>query len=168
MARDEAMTRHGRHCDCTPCRTTDWTDPSLAPCGWHPDGCPPADTPDPVAALAEALDTPGIFEDPLEDDAILIAEEVLSALTAAGRALLDALTIGAEAETLGPRTLAMVRTGLATDIAAIEAEALPTVDELAAALVEAWHAGLIYTGPNDFEEAATAIRAALQAARETR
>lgn len=32
---------HGRHCSCTPCRAQDWSDPGLAPCGMHPDGCPP-------------------------------------------------------------------------------------------------------------------------------
>lgn len=32
---------HGRHCSCTPCRAQDWSEPGLAPCGMHPDGCPP-------------------------------------------------------------------------------------------------------------------------------
>lgn len=31
---------HGRHCTCTACRATDWTNPDLAGCGMHGDSCP--------------------------------------------------------------------------------------------------------------------------------
>src|SRR4051794_31248362 len=30
---------HGRHCDCTPCKAQDWSDPTLAPCGMHGTDC---------------------------------------------------------------------------------------------------------------------------------
>ena len=41
---------HGRHCRCTPCKRTDWTDPTLAHCGMHGPSCPPVYSPiDPPA-----------------------------------------------------------------------------------------------------------------------
>lgn len=42
---------HGRHCRCTPCKRTDWTDPSLAHCGMHGPSCPPVYDPYPVPQL---------------------------------------------------------------------------------------------------------------------
>lgn len=46
---------HGRHCTCSACARQDWSEPQLAPCGMHGEGCP---------ALYQPLGPAGVRVDP--------------------------------------------------------------------------------------------------------